>query len=105
MYETNSKTIYGTQGLVTLFDRKFNGNGVKTISLTNYGPDTVSPCMIQWSTDGGVYGTADGTSFGSLGSGALGWSYMIDNRLFIRLVAQTGPAAGTCLLHWNINRP
>lgn len=104
MYETGSVVLYGT-ALTKLWDRKFYGGGPKTITMINYGPDTVSPAVIQYSADQVTWGTADGTSFGSLGSGATGYSFMIDNRLFLRCMAASGAAAGTTALAWNINRP
>lgn len=103
MYEIGTITLYGT-ALTNVFDRHFIDSGPKTISVMNYGVTTVFPCQIQWSADKVAWGTLDGTSVGSLGSGAQGYSYIPGGYSYLRLMAACGTAAGTCLLTWNINR-
>lgn len=62
-------TFRATGSLVTagtLFDEKIQ-SGYKCFMLRNLSGDTING-FVDWSADGAVWSSADGTTFGSLGS-------------------------------------
>lgn len=76
--------------------------GAKSFGLSNYG-QTMSPVVVEYSNDQTTWATAEGTSFGSIGSGGQAYSYFVDGRPWWRVQGAVGTAGATSTGTWTIN--
>jgi len=101
MFETGVFKIIGVTKAAIIPDR-YIAPGAKTFTLINYG-QTMSPVVVEYSNDLTTWGTADGTSFGSLAATSQAYSYFIDGRPYWRVQGAVGTAGATSQGTWVVN--
>jgi len=88
--------------MTQVMPNKLMPTGAKTICLTNRSAATFVNGIIEWSHDGVVYGTLDGTTFANAGSASALYSNINNALPYIRVRAAVA-SGSTAIVNWAIN--
>jgi len=104
-YEKGGTTVIGSTATSIFWYDNRGVFGEVSVFMGNYGPASLVNAVIQVSGNGGIWGTIDGTSFGSMGSAGVAFGEYEASYRYWRGWGWTTGTHATCVFHVNPGSP